>query len=78
MERAKELFGEGFRFTDLKRWGKGFARSEAQDDQIISNAGGSNTEFLAKTADDPHWVWPVPQAEIDANPQIKDQQNAGY
>ncbi len=78
MERAKELFGEGFRFTDLKRWGKGFARSEAQDDQIISNAGGSNTEFLSKTADDPHWVWPIPQAEIDANPQIKDQQNPGY
>lgn len=78
MERAKELFGEGFRFTDLKRWNKGFARSEAQDDQIISNAGGTNTEFLAKTADDPHWVWPIPQAEIDANPQIKEQQNAGY
>lgn len=78
MERAKELFGEGFRFTDLKRWGEGFARSAAQDDQIITNAGGSNTEFLAKTADDPHWVWPVPQAEIDANPQIKGQQNAGY
>lgn len=78
MERAKELFGEGFRFTDLKRWGKGFARSEAQDDQIISNAGGSNTEFLTKTADDPHWLWPIPQAEIDSNPQIKDQQNLGY
>ncbi len=78
MERAKELFGEGFRFTDLKRWGKGFARSEAQDDQIISNAGGANTEFLKKEANDPHWVWPIPQAEIDANPQIKNQQNPGY
>lgn len=77
-ERAKELFGEGFRFTDLKRWNEGFARSEAQDDQIINNAGSANTEFLAKSANDPKWLWPIPQAEIDANPQIKGQQNPGY
>ena len=77
-ERAKELFGEGFRFTDLKRWNKGFARSEAQDSQIINNAGSNNTEFLQKSASDPHWLWPIPQAEIDANPQIQGQQNAGY
>ena len=25
-ERVRELFGEGFRYTDLKRWGKGFTR----------------------------------------------------
>lgn len=77
-ERAKELYGEGFRFTDLKRWNKGFARSEAQDSQIINNAGSANTEFLQKSASDPRWVWPIPQSEIDANPQMKGQQNAGY
>lgn len=42
-ERARELFGEGFRFTDLKRWGEGMARSAAQDNQIISNAGGPDS-----------------------------------
>lgn len=77
-ERTKELFGEGFRFTDLKRWNKGFARSAAQDNQIINNAGGSNTEFLAKEASDSRWLWPIPQAEIDSNPQMKGQQNPGY
>ncbi|MBR5856012.1 MAG: RagB/SusD family nutrient uptake outer membrane protein [Bacteroidales bacterium] len=77
-ERTKELFGEGFRFTDLKRWNEGFNRSEAQDDQIINNAGSENTEFLAKDATNFRWLWPIPQAEIDSNPQIKDQQNPGY
>lgn len=77
-ERTKELYGEGFRFTDLKRWNMGFARSAAQDNQIINNAGGSNTEFLAKEASDPRWLWPIPQAEIDSNPQMKGQQNPGY
>ncbi|WP_286032289.1 hypothetical protein [Phocaeicola coprophilus] len=24
------------------------------------------------------WVWPIPKDEIDANPQIKGQQNEGY
>lgn len=77
-ERTKELYGEGFRFTDLKRWNQGFARSQAQDSQIINNAGGSNTELLAKDAGDARWLWPIPQAEIDANPQMKGQQNPGY
>lgn len=77
-ERVKELFGEGFRFADLKRWNKGFSRSEAQDDQIISNAGGTNTEFLSIAADSYQWLWPIPQSEIDANPQIRDEQNPGY
>ena len=77
-ERTKELFGEGFRFTDLKRWNEGFKRSEAQDKNIINNAGSANTELLAKDASDFRWVWPVPQAEIDSNPQIKEQQNKGY
>lgn len=77
-ERARELFGEGFRFADLKRWGEGMARSAAQDNQIISNAGGTNTEFLSKDADSYQWLWPIPQSEIDANPQIQGEQNPGY
>ncbi|HHV02394.1 MAG: RagB/SusD family nutrient uptake outer membrane protein [Bacteroidales bacterium] len=78
MERAKELFAEGFRFTDLKRWNKGFSRSEAQDKNIITSAGGSNTELLKKDSNNYGWLWPVPQAEIDSNPQIRGQQNPGY
>ena len=78
MERAKELYGEGFRFKDLKRWNEGFARSEAQDKNLVIDAGSTYTELMSRTASDPFFVWPIPQAEIDSNPQIRSQQNAGY
>ena len=78
LERARELVGEGFRLKDLKRWNEGFSRSEAQDSQVVSNAGSSTTELLSKSAEDPFFLWPIPQAEIDSNPQIRGQQNPGY
>ena len=78
MERAKELYGEGFRFKDLKRWNQGFSRSEAQDKNLVIDAGSTYTELMSREASDPFFVWPIPQAEIDANPQIRNQQNTGY
>lgn len=77
-ERQRELFAEGFRFTDLKRYGDSFTRSAAQNTEIISNAGGSTTEFLSIESSNYRYLWPIPQVEIDANPQIKDHQNPGY
>ena len=58
-ERVKELFMEGFRLQDLKRWGKGFERKP--QDQSLSN--GSSLKI---TADDPLFVWPIPQHEIES------------
>jgi hypothetical protein len=58
-ERVKELFMEGFRLQDLKRWGKGFERTP--QDQSLSN--GSS---LKVTADNPLFVWPIPQHEIES------------
>ena len=78
LERARELYGEGFRFKDLKRWNQGFARSEAQDKNLVIDAGSTYTELMSRDASDPFFVWPIPQAEIDSNPQIRGQQNAGY
>ena len=78
LERARELYGEGFRFKDLKRWNQGFARSEAQDKNLVIDAGSTYTELMSREASDPFFVWPIPQAEIDSNPQIRGQQNAGY
>ena len=34
-ERVRELVGEGFRLTDLKRWGKGVKRNSAQNSGLI-------------------------------------------
>ncbi len=64
-ERVRELYMEGFRLNDLKRWGnlyndgKGFKRTP----QTSSLAEGSSLEIKA---DNPLFVWPIPQHEIEA------------
>lgn len=58
-ERVKELFMEGFRLQDLKRWGKGFERKP--QDQSLSN--GSSLKI---DAGDPLFIWPIPQHEIES------------
>ncbi len=57
-ERVKELYMEGFRLQDLKRWGKGFTRKP----QSYSVEEGSS---LSISADNPLFVWPIPQHELD-------------
>ena len=58
-ERIKELYMEGFRLQDLKRWGKGFERTP--QDQSLSN--GSS---LKVAASNPLFVWPIPQHELES------------
>ena len=58
-ERVKELYMEGFRLHDLKRWHKGFER-KPQDQSLDSG------DRLKVEADDPLFVWPIPQHELDA------------
>lgn len=58
-ERVKELYMEGFRLNDLKRWHKGFERTP--QDQSLSNGSSLKVE-----KDDPLFVWPIPQHEIEA------------
>jgi hypothetical protein len=75
-ERHREYIGEGFRFTDLKRWNLGFKRSEVQEgsDNFIYTLNNG----LEYESDDYRFLWPIPKDELDSNPQIKDQQNPGY
>lgn len=78
-ERLKELIGEGFRMGDLRRYGIGFKRNPNHAENPDLNAkivkAGADMTYLA---DDHRFTWPIPTAEIDANPNIKGQQNAGY
>ncbi len=69
-ERSKELYMEGFRLSDLKRWGMGFERT-AQSNTVST----SNT--LKIEAGDYRFVWPIPNHEIEA-PGSQIVQNAGY
>lgn len=62
-ERVRELYMEGFRLHDLKRWHKGFER-EPQDQSLDNDPNGESR--LRVEADDPMFVWPIPQHEIEA------------
>ena len=58
-ERVKELYMEGFRLNDLKRWGAGFTRTP----NSYSQKEGNDLEI---SADNPQFVWPIPQNDMDA------------
>ena len=75
-ERVKELFCEGFRLGDLKRWHLGFTRSEGKDPSLLMQ--GENYATCTRPADDPLFLWPIPTSELEANPNMKDEQNPGY
>lgn len=61
-ERAKELFLEGFRLHDLKRWKKGFER-QPQSGTIA----GEHYTSLKVNGTDKKFVWLIPQHEITAS-----------
>ena len=56
-ERVRELYMEGFRLHDLKRWGMGFERTP----QTHSQSEGSSLKI---EAGNPLFVWPIPNHEI--------------
>ncbi|MGL5958362.1 MAG: RagB/SusD family nutrient uptake outer membrane protein [Phocaeicola sp.] len=58
-ERMKELYMEGFRLHDLKRWHLGFTR----ESQPFTIAPGNR---LNVSADDVRFVWPIPQHELNS------------
>ena len=61
-ERARELFLEGFRLSDLKRWGLGVTRKK----QLYTMDGPLNNE-LKREAGHPLFTWPIPKNEIEAS-----------
>ena len=56
-ERVRELYMEGFRLNDLKRWGQGFQRTPQSQTQ-------SEGSSMKVDASDPLFVWPIPNHEI--------------
>lgn len=58
-ERVKELYMEGFRLTDLKRWNKGFERKPQS--QTLENGNS-----LKIDKDNSLFVWPIPQHELES------------
>jgi hypothetical protein len=60
--------------NDIKRWHIGFKRSAGQDPSLVMP--GENYAGLSMEADSQLFVWPIPQDEMQANPQME--QNPAY
>ena len=69
-ERRRELAFEGHRWFDLKRTTRTVNRP-------LTGAGNPNNGVQTTLPSSSHrWVWPIPEVEMRANPQMT--QNAGY
>ncbi len=78
-ERAKELIGEGFRMSDLRRWNLGFERDGSnpgsESMQAVFVEANLNISYIPG---DYRYVWPIPYDEMQISPALKGQQNPGY
>lgn len=66
LSRRIELWGEGFRFFDLKRMNVPLDRTKAGNfvTSVISN-------LYKVEANDNRWNWLIPRQEINTNPEVK-------
>ncbi|PPK84107.1 SusD-like starch-binding protein associating with outer membrane [Neolewinella xylanilytica] len=69
LQRRWELWGEGFRFLDLKRLNMALDRTDQMGIETNHNPSLLNG-LMTVPADDPRWVWLIPQDEINANPNL--------
>lgn len=70
-ERAIELAGEGHSFSDMKRWK--LLETVGRQEKYITNVGKA---FYTRVVRERDYLWPIPQTEIDINPNLT--QNPGW
>ncbi len=75
-ERVRELYMEGFRLHDLKRWGREYNEGKGFE-RTPQNNSLDEGSFIKKSVDDYMFVWPIPRHEVEA-PGSQVQQNEGY
>ena len=72
-ERRRELALEGHELFDYLRKKRAFSRDSSHPSPLsIDPVNGRQEEHFHQV------VYPIPQTEMDANPNIRDQQNPGY
>ncbi|QJD96682.1 RagB/SusD family nutrient uptake outer membrane protein [Mucilaginibacter robiniae] len=71
-ERRKELFAEGHRWFDLKRTTRTIQRTD------LSGGAQSVKDATSLPSSSKVWVFPIPQSELDANANIRNQQSTGW
>ncbi|MCV6631532.1 MAG: RagB/SusD family nutrient uptake outer membrane protein [Flavobacteriaceae bacterium] len=67
-QRAIELYGEGFSWHDHIRWDIGIDLTNSGAAQVLYQNGFQQDKPSTNNA----WIWKIPQAEIDANPNISE------
>jgi len=74
-QRRLELWGEGFGYTDKIRWDEGIDHS-ADGGSGASEVLYQEAFIVEKPSMNDEWLFKIPQAEIDANPNLSpDDQN---
>lgn len=68
IQRRIELWGEGFRFLDLKRLNLPLDRTASNHDATLAVT-------MSVPAGDSKWQFLFPQSEVNSNPFIKENQN---
>ena len=76
LERRLELFAEGHRLFDLKRWNEGVTRSLINGDFYDGTGSPVSVEYSSLPAGSYIYQFPIPQEEINVFPEF--QQNPGY
>ena len=64
VQRRIELWGEGFRFYDLKRLNLPLDRTGANHNANLIS------DVFTVAAGDPRWQWVIPQDALNANPLL--------
>lgn len=70
-ERMCELAGEGFSFSDYRRWG-----CLEELDGVVEGHMTGEYIFSTRVITPRQYLWPIPLVEIDRNPDLE--QNPGY
>ena len=75
-ERVRELYMEGHRLHDIKRWGSDYKNGAGFERTPQTNSLDEGSR-IKKSADDYMFVWPIPRHEVEA-PGSQVKQNEGY
>lgn len=67
-QRYVELYGEGFGYTDHIRWDMAIDQSNSGASEVLYQQGFKQ----GKPSTNNDWIFKIPQAEIDANPNISE------
>ena len=76
LQRRLELFAEGHRLFDLKRWNEGISRSQTDGEFFDGTGTPVPAAYLDLEAGSNLFQLPIPQSEINVYPEF--QQNPGY